>query len=345
MKVNKKSLLAVALIGMLVLGSGYGTYAYFTARAVSADNTIKAGTLKLGGVRNGEDVEKQFATVTFKNIEPGETLQNVATTKLKNVGDLPFYLYRITASDLVDNTTGENDNGKTDTILDKVLTMNITIDEKQVYHGKLSELKAINGGYFDPIQEIESKAEKNMKISLSMDSNAGNEYQGLSMSCDFTVYAAQQGMPISGESEGTKYDMGSTELFSVEGWNDGEYIYFQWHWIPEDKDKEAYKIKLKHQTGNSTTQIKEVRCLNSIDDSSIYSLNGITRDYVEFYKSDNIIRIDKNAIPQEWKTFEIQLGGSQVFSESDYQIDIDTGIVTDNIDYKTIPYQQWSLNR
>lgn len=346
---RKKYILSIIAIVLICSMAGAGTMAWFTSRATSEENSISAGTLILGTGDVGTDSNDQnlvFNSVTFGSMEPGEPPIQVQRTKLKNVGSLPFYLYRITASQLTDMTIGETNNEKDDTELDDVLNIEITMcdpDEavengEKVFEGKLSELVEENGGFFDPVYGINPQDVKEMVITAHMDPNANNYYQGLSMNCDFTVYAAQNNMPVNGEGSGSgnKSYLGSTELFSVEGYNSGNYVCFDWDWTPNDDQafgSEFYKINIKHETGDDSTSIEEGKDYFfwiTIDrHEQVVSSDGIDEDDIDVDWGGDVVRINRSAFPSSWDGFEVKLSGKQ----------------NNNPDVKSIGYQYWSLDR
>ncbi|MGF7058951.1 TasA family protein [Brassicibacter mesophilus] len=322
---NKKILSLTVAIAVVFAFAGAGTMAWFTSQATSTNNTFKTGTLILGGIVDGEDVNEVFEAVAFGNMEPGEPPIKVQTTKLKNVGTLPFYLYRLTASDLVDsNAANEID----DTILDQVIDVVITIDGDEVFNGKLSQLQEDNGGFFDPIYAVQPGETRDMVITASMDTQAGNDYQGLSMNCDLTVYATQSETPVSGE-DGDE-DLGNTPTFSVNAYNSDNYVNFDWNWNPNDSYYEYYKLEIKHETGDVTTGIEEERVWLIVNfyDETVSSLDGINASDVDVDWSGDIVRIKKSAFPSEWEGFEVKISGMQ-----------------NNRPIKSLPWKYWSLDR
>jgi len=323
---NKRILLIAIAIFVVCAFAGAGTMAWFTSQAKSTNNTFQTGTLILGGVIDGEDVNEVFESVAFENMEPGEPPTKVQTTTLKNVGTLPFYIYRITASDLVD---GNMENEIDDTILDQVIDVVITIDGDEIFSRKLSKLQEENGGYFDPIYAIQPGDTKEMVITASMDKQAGNEYQGLSMNCDLTVYARQSEYPVLGEDG--KEDLGKVSNFSVEAYNTDTQVVFDWDWEPNDESlfgSEYYKIEIKHETGDVTTGIEEERISIFIWNEEVVSIDGIDESDVSVDWGEDIVKIKKSAFPETWEGFEVKLSGKQQGHSEN-----------------SLPWQYWSLDR
>lgn len=329
---NKKILALALTVVMLCAAAGVGTMAYFTSQTTSADNVFQAGTLTLGGVIDGQDVENQFATVSFSNMEPGEPPLKVAETTLKNVGSLPFYIYRLTGSGVVDNNP-END--VDDTILDDVLMVKVTIGGEVVYNGRLSQMVESNGGYFDPIYGIEPDDEKEMVIEGYLDPHAGNQYQGLSMQCDLTVYAAQNNMPIPGQEGTNPANLGSTSLFNSAAqnvlFNSEEWIKFDWDWIQNStwysSNKDELRLRIKHEAGTHDAEVYEIQVSgsNDVTTNGLLDQNEVMVGGVWSSAHDEIW-VKRSAFPAEWDTMAVEIGGK-----------------LQGTDLVTIPYQPWDL--
>lgn len=319
---KKKLIVGILAVTLICAFAGAGTMAYFSSRATSTNNTFVAGTLVLGGVIDGADVQNRFATLNISNLKPGEQV-HLGSTILKNVGTLPFKLYRMTASNIVDTPEPK---------LDSVLTLTVKIDGDRVFTGKLSELVAANGGYFDPIYNVMPGEEKVMDLEIMMAATAGNVFQGRAAKCDLTVYAAQNEMPEPGDPQGTHINLGTAPggepTFSVVGYNDSSYVYFDWDWEPDDRLFEQYIVDIKHETGYPTTHVEEMRIFIFLSEQVI-SVDGINRSDVDVDWGSDIVKIDKSAFPSDWDGFEVKLSGKQR--------------MLGNI--KSIPYQWWSLNR
>lgn len=322
---NKKLLAVSMAIILICTAAGIGTMAWFTSSATSSGNQFESGTLILGSEDNGQDVYEKFATLKFEDMEPGDPPVLALETELKNVGSLPFYLYRMTAANIVDNNP---ENSVDDKILDGVMMLKISIEGEQVYYGKLSQLLEENGGFFDPIYDVQPGEFRTLRIEAELPATTGNAYQGLSMQCDLNIFAAQKEMPVTGQLPlNTRYDLGSTSLFSVEGYNTSNYTNFDWDWTPNDTlfGREYYELRIKHETGDTTTQIQEKRIFISFSER-VVSTDGIDGRDVSVDWDDDIVRINRNAFPAEWDGFEVELTGTQK-----------NGVV------KTIPYQYFSL--
>ena len=338
---NKRILIVSLAIVLVCAMAGAGTMAYFTSQAASTGNAFETGTLTLGGVMDGQDVEETFDNVAIEHLRPGEPAV-IGSTTLKNVGTLPFKLYRITADDfrliedsevaaaMMEGTLGPVSWDE----LNNLLTLTIDIGGEHVYTGKFSQLVEENGGFFDPIYDLQKDEEVPMTMSVIMSGDAGNRYQGIQFSCDFTVYAAQNNMPNPGEPEGDRVNLGSTGYpgFSVVGYNTPGKVNFDWDWNPNDDrwygEYEYYELKIKHETGDSTTQIYEasIKIIWRNSSELVVSCDGIDKNDVSVDWNGDIVKIDRDAFPADWDGFEVNLGG-----------------MTWEGKYKEIPYQYWSL--
>jgi len=101
MKMNKKILASVFIIGILALGIGWGTYSYFSDTETSSGNTFTAGTLDLKvNDTDGSDV----VHITLSNMKPGDDTGYYKWV-LKNVGTLPGRI-SVTFSVIINDDNG-----------------------------------------------------------------------------------------------------------------------------------------------------------------------------------------------------------------------------------------------
>jgi predicted ribosomally synthesized peptide with SipW-like signal peptide len=339
----KKKYIAMMLAVTLAFSMiGAGTMAWFTSQATSANNTFVAGTLTLGGIIDGEDVEEQFATLNLSNIKPGEP-RDLGSTELKNVGTLPFKLYRITASNFEGLSTAVDEQGRS---MDDVLHLIVTIGGEQVYEGKFSKMVEKYGGFFDPIVNVPPDTSKTMQLAVKMDPSAGNEFQGKSFSCDLTIYATQNEVPENGEPVHTKVDLGTSDgagnlldpSFSVEGWNDDTYVNFDYDWHPNDIAYERYYIEIKHESGSVDDTIDAEQLIVifwPLRDIDVTGDGPLTENDIEVDWSGDIIKIKKQKmLDAGWDGFEVKLSGK-----------CDLGAFTElrTIKVNNSYYQYWSL--
>lgn len=348
-----KKIISILLAISLVTGvtAVMGTKAYFTSSTESAINTFKAGTLKIGG-----EGDYKFKRLVVDNIKPGMPL-DAGDTTVKNIGSLPLKLFRITAS----NFSGSRD-------LDYKLKVTIKMNNDTVYTGRLMDLIAVNGGYFDPIYDIKAGQEVNIHVDVEMDEDAGNYYQDKTIKCDLTIDAAQNNYPELGKPKGRQFDIASatgsgTERdpsFSVKGWNevlDNGYVSFKYNWKPSDwktkfkfgtivykENFEVYDIEIKHEKSIDDANIggeHEGKWLKIFfrfrwDESSCKwictspdsDININPNDVVVDFEND-MIKIKKSVFPEDWKGFEVKFHGIQREDKS----------------FRTTEWKYWSLDR
>lgn len=326
---RKKLIAGTIALTMICVAAGAGTMAYFTSQTSTENNTFVTGTLKLGGIIDGEDMVEEFARMSIQNIKPGLPV-HIGTTQLKNVGSLPFKLYRITASDF---------KGSGWDMLDDQLALTVKIGGEQVYNGTISDLRAANGGYFDPIYNVLPDEVRDMELTVLMNAAAGNDYQGKNITCDFTVYATQNEAPNNGEPNNERFRFGPAQdsngstaqpTFVVDGYNTSSQVCFDWDWRPDDNIVfEKYVLDIKHETGYPTTNIQEVRIF-IFPDEQVVSVDGIDEADVSVDWSNDVVKINKSAFPVDWEGFEVKLSGLQ-----------NNPFGTE----KAISYTYWSLNR
>lgn len=85
MKLDKKILASVFIIGLLALGIGYGTYSYFSDTETSTGNVFQAGTIDLAVNDENPWTSKMF---TFTDVKPCKDLAPF-TINITNVGNNP----------------------------------------------------------------------------------------------------------------------------------------------------------------------------------------------------------------------------------------------------------------
>lgn len=344
----KRKYIAIALVITLVFSlAGVGTMAWFTSQATSTGNSFVAGTLKLGGVGTNGDTVKTFASLNVDNMKPGEP-RHVGSTVLKNVGTLPFKLYRITASKYV-GLDFEDIQGRS---FDDLLDLVITIGEEEVFRGKFSELVKENGGYFDPVLDVVPQAIKELNFSVLLDSSAGNDFQGKSFTCDLTVFATQNEVPENGEPQGTHVNLGTSNVetihipvignvnssFTVDAYNDGTYANFDWDWHPDDILFERYYIDIKHEQGqpNNTVDAQRIRVFRTTRVLDVEGTGLLTESDIVVDWDNDIVRINKSKmINAGWDGFEVRLSGSRTDGAPLQQITV--GVDSSE------EYQYWSL--
>lgn len=327
-------LLALLIVFIICIFAVGATYTIFSNQTKSEGNSFTVGTLKLGGIFGEASVAEQFAHLSLSDAKPGQTTL-LGPVKLKNLGNLPFKLYRITSSNFQDAVN-----------LGEKLSVKVKIGEEPVYQGKLSQLVESNGGYFDTIDNIPAGSVRDLNMEVSMDEDAGNEYQNKAVTCDFNIFATQNEVPSNGENGMTvrlgpakdEYGNVGENTFYVNVKNTNDSVVFDWDWQPSDDKSwgafEYYILEIKHETGNPTTDFETGSFkmkFDPIDEKTqtLESINGITTNDISVNWANDEIKIRKDAFPADWKGFEVKISGIQKFGGN---------IVS-------IPYQYWSLDR
>lgn len=201
MKFSKKSLAALAIAGAMVfgVGAGYGTYAYFTSNATSANNVISTGTVEMN-VADGTDGEI-IQGFTIAGITPGYVSPPQVVTVTNN-GSLEMKC-RLRISDktdgdniLYDGIMTNPDNTTTD--VGNQLQVQILLETDQVDEtsGEKIYTSVQDWTYIDELLDVQlntfnSSQSKTYKIKYRLPVEAGNEYQGKTGTFTFNFDATQ----------------------------------------------------------------------------------------------------------------------------------------------------------
>lgn len=169
----KAGLIALFVIGLVAIGVGAQTWAYFSDTETSSDNYIEAGTLDLL-VNGGNDPGTLF---TVGPVYPGWYTDPNYTITLKNNGDIGGYLYaEITVNDDENGIADPEDdvdstpNGE----LSENINVVLKIDGNIVYTGTLKDLPDFIDDYemyLTPGQTV------TVEIYLEVPESVGNEIQ------------------------------------------------------------------------------------------------------------------------------------------------------------------------
>lgn len=108
---KKRMILALMLIGVLAIGAGLGTYAWFTTKAVSKDNQLNVGTFMFEGV--DENYELDLGKIFEDNLAYPKTILEARPKFIhfKNGGTLPMHLQVETELNLVDKDNNSYEYG------------------------------------------------------------------------------------------------------------------------------------------------------------------------------------------------------------------------------------------
>jgi len=200
MKIGKKILVSVFIIGLVAFGLGYGTYSYFSDTAQSTDNILTAATydIKLWG-SSWEDTVS--GTWSISNWAPGQN--HSATLYIKNAGTI-----KVVTMSIKPNVLTNSD--PTWRMSDKIIILNFTVAKPgKVMSHMESWMEGIfgNGDGKFTLQEfyqspywfytgpedgaIDPGAEGWVQFVFNFDKDADNSYQGDSCTFTLTINAYQ----------------------------------------------------------------------------------------------------------------------------------------------------------
>ncbi len=180
---SKKLLLSLLLIGVLAIGAGLGTYAWFTAEAKSEDNVFEVGTFKL---------ESQGKVFELKNAEPGGEISTKKLT-VKNTGSLPMILKAELTPTFYQASKKATLNFGDYFEIKATISYTDGIKEKPLY---ISEWMSVKD-FADFVSKewnqftFEPKHELKVDFKLRLNEDAGNEYQGGSVEAALIIQARQ----------------------------------------------------------------------------------------------------------------------------------------------------------
>jgi predicted ribosomally synthesized peptide with SipW-like signal peptide len=188
-KGNVTILASILAIALVAAGVGAGTMAYFSSYVKSDNNVFTAGTLTLtsGGIK--------LYSVDLANLKPGDLIKGDLT--VTNDGTLGGYLYgRCSYVETLD--PGSNSD------LGNVLTVTKWTEGGNTYYPniKLNLFTAQTGvilpdygGTWMPYGPLASKASYTFGIEILFDLDAGNIYQGDSITLTFEILLHQLQKP------------------------------------------------------------------------------------------------------------------------------------------------------
>ncbi|MCD6240801.1 hypothetical protein J7K27_04675 [Candidatus Bathyarchaeota archaeon] len=213
---DKKVLVSMLVIGLVSALAGAGIYAYFSDTATSSNNVFTAGTFDLKLSNDGSNYyDSVSATWTASDWAPGETCE--ATLYLRNVGSVPAKLVSVHGENLdgaladavlltkIVYTEGGTEYDVTDwfitqTGMDSDNDGKVTLTEFMAWSETYSMLFWTGdwGGdenYLPPDQHI--------ILGFTFDPDAGNEFQGATVSFDIVVGAYQDWSQVTLAGKGS----------------------------------------------------------------------------------------------------------------------------------------------
>lgn len=180
---NKRILMSVLLIiGLLAIGSAFGTYAWFTSQATSTDNIFKTGTLNITGPG------QITGNLSVENIFPSWTTSKTVT--VTNSGTIPFK-YKVRVLPLEGNLLYDGPSPLQVKIGKVVDGVNTTIKD----FVSVNKLGTVDLGSIDTTNPQENSAQLTFEFKLP--SEADNAYQNITGNFTFTFDATQIEAPES----------------------------------------------------------------------------------------------------------------------------------------------------
>lgn len=190
------SVIALILCCAMLVGT---TFAWFTDDATTGVNTIQSGTLEVDIIKaDGSGDTLQGKTLTLQGLngnqlfEPGATFTTEAF-QIKSNGNLALKFK------LEINGTNVSDHKLMEVLTFKVVDESKTAVDIAKFEGHLTPASIYSGAY---------------TIQATMDTDAGNEYQGLTCSTvSITVYATQD--TVESDMTDNKYDANAQYMDNV----------------------------------------------------------------------------------------------------------------------------------
>ncbi|WP_297091176.1 TasA family protein [Thermococcus sp.] len=177
----KGALLSLVLVGMVVMGLGAGTWAYFSDTETSSGNYIMAGTLDLSV--NGAGSVTQ--SVDGDGVAPGDS--GSWTIAVSNDGTVDGHLY-VTISNVnpAENTPNSVDSGTWSIENAVILTIYDTSGNPVI----TDTLANLEGQQLD-LGSLTAGQSVNIQVDWEIDSNADNGIQGDSVTFDMDFLLEQ----------------------------------------------------------------------------------------------------------------------------------------------------------
>ena len=203
---NRKIVTSLISAGVMVSLVAGATFAYFNDSSTSVNNTFATGNLSLQVDDNNESAtESVTGSITASNFAPGQSVSGFIS--LHNAGSLPIAEVEMTAdtsetadpgadSDLASvlNLTIVNDDATPDATCTGGTDMTSAIDTA-VGNGSapLTLAEFDNGGtdVYDALPGLAAGSTRNVCLTATFDSGAGNVYQGDAVNTTFTFTGNQ----------------------------------------------------------------------------------------------------------------------------------------------------------
>lgn len=156
----------VCILGVLGMGIGLGTFAWFTSQASSENNVFETGDLIIGLSTSGSN----DGFLTIDKLVPGQSISK--TLDVRNSGDVVFkYKASVQKQDGDDNLFNK-------------LQLTIKKGTTTIFDGSLKDLNMTIGN-------IDSGVTETLDFTATLPQDAGNEYQGKLATAKFIFDATQ----------------------------------------------------------------------------------------------------------------------------------------------------------
>jgi predicted ribosomally synthesized peptide with SipW-like signal peptide len=199
MKINKKILVSLVLVGILSMAAGVGTYSAFTAKVKSENNRIETATYTI----NNKFGEQSFDLFTLSNAIPGSTAEvrgfEAKVTGSKNMNITPGLELIVSKRAVNDGVLADRANAiEADLYQNEANHFEINTEVKFGEHYTFNSAKQFVSlkSFMDTINDMGLKTlSKDQVFSVSngqirINSAAGNDYQGATVEAELTLTAA-----------------------------------------------------------------------------------------------------------------------------------------------------------
>lgn len=197
---SKKLIISIMLVGTLIISSAIGSFAWFTTNTTSQNNQISVGTLQLN-----DHVDSVTGTL-FNNtnqsvVQPGFS-QALTPITIKNTGTLAMY---IDSTVSIMGVSQLSDSGNKFMIAPLIKFNDMPLPLTYVKPDGTILYNDCDGNTYMPIDEFKMVIEQLMNNqsqidhnayytiggTLKLDTSAGNEYQGVTLTINLSFTGEQ----------------------------------------------------------------------------------------------------------------------------------------------------------
>jgi len=195
MKVDRKALVSVLIIGLLVLGLGWGTYSWFSDIETSTGNTFAAGTIDLEVDPGTGYYENPLQSVIVNLADMKPSMWRYVTVKIHNTGNNPGNAwFHIHISEYGNLKPSEPGNPLINNIQDWI-TFDLKVDGTIIIHPddhiKLGDIHSI----WIPLGGLEVSQVREITMSFHLQDETPNDYQGDYVKFNIDFFLNQLGAP------------------------------------------------------------------------------------------------------------------------------------------------------